>query len=229
MTRTGIILSARDVRREYRQGRSPVRALDGVSADIRQGEFLAILGTSGSGKSTMLNLLGGLDRPSSGEIRFEDKSLASLTHAEMATYRRTKVGMVFQSFNLIPSMSAWENVALALAFSGVARKERRERARALLSKLGLAEREEHRPSELSGGEQQRVSIARALANDPLVLLADEPTGNLDSVRAAEVLGILKQLQSEGKTIVIISHDRELVEAFADRCLHLRDGKVVDPV
>lgn len=221
------ILSAREVRREYRMGRSPVLALDGVSVDVRAGEFLAILGTSGSGKSTLLNLLGGLDRPSSGDVLFEGKSLGTLSPSEMASYRRSKVGMVFQSFNLISSMSAWENVALALAFSGVARKTRRERAVALLAKLGLAERAEHRPTELSGGEQQRVSIARALANDPRVLLADEPTGNLDSVRAEEVLGILKRLQSEGKTVVLISHDRELVGEFAERRIQLKDGKVVD--
>lgn len=221
------ILAAREVTREYCMGRAPVLALAKVSVEVRQGEFLAILGTSGSGKSTLLNLFGGLDRPSEGEILFEGKSLAGLSHKEMAAYRRSKVGMVFQSFNLIPSMSAWENVALALAFGGVPRNNRKTRALELLAGLGLGDRTEHRPAELSGGEQQRVSIARALANDPLVLLADEPTGNLDSTRALEVLGVLKKLQAAGKTIVLISHDRELVGSFSDRAVHLKDGKVVD--
>jgi putative ABC transport system ATP-binding protein len=219
------LLSARNVSKVYRMGAGPVPALSGVSVDIEQGEFVAILGTSGSGKSTLLNLFGGLDRPSSGEIIFDGTCLAGLSHKAMAQYRLRSIGMVFQSFNLIPTMSAAENVSLALAFSGVRRAERRAKAERLLDSVGLAARGQHRPSELSGGEQQRVSIARALANDPQVLLADEPTGNLDSTRAHEVLEILKAQQKRGKTIVLITHDQELATRFADRCVRLRDGKL----
>lgn len=221
------ILSARNVTKEYKMGGGLVHALAGVSLEVESGEFVAILGTSGSGKSTLLNLFGGLDRPSTGEIAFENTSLSSLSSREMARYRQDKVGMIFQSFNLIPTMTAWENVALALAFAGVKRAERRIRAERLLACVGLNARSEHRPAELSGGEQQRVSIARALANNPSVLLADEPTGNLDSARAVEVLEILKDQQKSGKTIVLISHDQELAKNFADRSIRLRDGKVVD--
>ena len=219
------ILSASDVTKIYRMGNAGVPALAGVSVSIEQGEFVAILGTSGSGKSTLLNLFGGLDQPSSGEISFEGQRLAGLSHAQMAQYRLRKVGMVFQSFNLIPTMTAAENVGLALAFAGVRSNERRVRARELLEGVGLGARTGHRPSELSGGEQQRVSIARALANDPQVLLADEPTGNLDSTRAHEVLQLLKTQQARGKTIVLITHDQELASRFADRCVRLKDGKL----
>jgi putative ABC transport system ATP-binding protein len=221
------ILSANEVTKVYRMGGGDVPALAGVSLAIERGEFVAILGTSGSGKSTLLNLFGGLDHPTSGNIAFEDTVLSGLNAKAMAQYRLKKIGMVFQSFNLISTMSAEQNVSLALAFSGMPAAARRDRAKALLASVGLAARGDHRPAELSGGEQQRVSIARALANDPQVLLADEPTGNLDSVRANEVLQILKQLQSQGKTIVLISHDHELASRFADRTVRLKDGKVVE--
>ncbi len=217
------ILRAIQVVREYRMGSGMVQALAGVSVDIARGECVAILGTSGSGKSTLLNCFGGLDRPNSGEILFDGRSLAAFSNRELALHRQRNIGMVFQSFNLISSMSAWENVALALAFAGVGRAERRRRAETLLGDLGLGARTAHRPSELSGGEQQRVCIARALANNPSVLLADEPTGNLDSTRALEVLELLKAQQHTGRTIVLVSHDRELAGRFADRCIHLRDG------
>ncbi len=221
------ILSASEVTKVYRMGGGDVPALAGVSLTIERGEFVAILGTSGSGKSTLLNLFGGLDHPTSGSISFESTVLSGLNAKAMAQYRLKKIGMVFQNFNLISTMSAEQNVSLALAFAGMTSAARRERAKALLASVGLAARADHRPAELSGGEQQRVSIARALANDPQVLLADEPTGNLDSVRANEVLEILKQLQSQGKTIVLISHDHELASRFADRSVRLKDGKVVD--
>jgi len=221
------ILSANEVTKVYRMGGGDVPALAGVSLAIERGEFVAILGTSGSGKSTLLNLFGGLDHPTSGNIAFESTVLSGLNAKAMAQYRLKKIGMVFQSFNLISTMSAEQNVSLALAFAGMTSAARRERAKALLASVGLAARADHRPAELSGGEQQRVSIARALANDPQVLLADEPTGNLDSVRASEVLQILKQLQSQGKTIVLISHDHELASRFADRTVRLKDGKVVE--
>jgi putative ABC transport system ATP-binding protein len=222
------MLAARDVVKEYRMGHSLVRALAGVSLEIAAGEFVAILGTSGSGKSTLLNLFGGLDRPTAGEVRFEGQSLAPLSAPALARHRLRHVGMVFQSFNLIATMSAWENVALALAFAGVKRAERRRRAEALLARVGLAARAAHRPAELSGGEQQRVAMARALANEPRALLADEPTGNLDSTHAAEILGLLKAMQGAGKTVVLVTHDQDLARTYADRCVRLKDGKVVAP-
>ena len=221
------ILSASNVTKVYRMGGGDVPALAGVSLAVERGEFVAILGTSGSGKSTLLNLFGGLDHPTSGSISFESTILSGLNAKAMAQYRLKKIGMVFQSFNLISTMSAEQNVSLALAFAGMPAAARRERAKALLASVGLGARTDHRPAELSGGEQQRVSIARALANDPQVLLADEPTGNLDSLRANEVLELLKQLQSQGKTIVLISHDHELASRFADRSVRLKDGKIVE--
>jgi putative ABC transport system ATP-binding protein len=222
------ILDAREVVKEYRMGSGIVRALAGVSLRIEPGEFVAILGTSGSGKSTLLNLFGGLDRPTTGEVRFEGTSLAPLSAPALARHRLRHVGMVFQSFNLIATMTAWENIALALAFAGVKRAERRRRAEALLAQVGLADRSAHRPAELSGGEQQRVAIARALANEPRALLADEPTGNLDSTHAAEILGLLKAMRGAGKTIVLVTHDQDLARTYADRCVRLKDGKVVVP-
>jgi putative ABC transport system ATP-binding protein len=222
------ILAAKNVSKEYRMGAEVVRALADVSLEVGRGEFVAILGTSGSGKSTLLNLFGGLDRPTAGEIMFDGQSLAPLSSWEMSRYRLRRVGMIFQSFNLIPTMTARQNVALALAFAGLGRSERRQRSLELLERVGLSARAEHRPSELSGGEQQRVAIARALANEPQVLLADEPTGNLDSGRAAELMDLLKQMcRRDGKTIVLVTHDQELARAYADRMLKLKDGQVVD--
>jgi putative ABC transport system ATP-binding protein len=195
---------------------------------VERSDFMAILGTSGSGKSTLLNLFGGLDRPTSGEILFDGQSLAPLSPWEMSRYRLRRVGMIFQSFNLIPTMSARENVSLALAFAGLSKNERRGRSLELLDRVGLSHRADHLPSELSGGEQQRVSIARAIANEPQVLLADEPTGNLDSSRAAEVMGVLDEMRlRDGKTIVLVTHDRELADRFATRVIRLKDGRVVD--
>ena len=221
------ILEARNVTREYRMKAETVRALAEVSVAVERGDFVAILGTSGSGKSTLLNLFGGLDRPTSGEILFEGQSLAPLSAWEMSRYRLRRVGMIFQSFNLIPTMSARENVSLALAFAGLGKGDRRMRSLELLDRVGLSKRADHLPSELSGGEQQRVSIARAIANEPQVLLADEPTGNLDSSRAAEVMGVLDEMRlRDGKTIVLVTHDRELADRFATRVIRLKDGRVV---
>jgi putative ABC transport system ATP-binding protein len=220
------ILEARNVSREYRMGAEVVRALAEVSLAVERGEFLAILGTSGSGKSTLLNLFGGLDRPTSGEILFDNQSLAPLTSWEMSRYRLRRVGMIFQSFNLVPTMTARQNVALALAFAGCGRAERRQRSLELLDRVGLAPRADHRPAELSGGEQQRVAIARALANEPQVLLADEPTGNLDSGRAAELINLLDEMrQRDGRTIIMVTHDQELARVHADRIVKLKDGRV----
>ncbi|HWT00582.1 MAG TPA: ABC transporter ATP-binding protein [Pyrinomonadaceae bacterium] len=220
------LLEARGVTKIYRMGAAEVRALDGVSLAVRAGEFVAIQGTSGSGKSTLLNMLGGLDRPTEGEVFFEDKSLGPFTKKQLAHYRRHAVGMIFQNFNLIPTMSAAENVNLALAFGGMKAGERGVRAEELLERVGLKERSSHRPSELSGGEQQRVAIARALANRPRVLLADEPTGNLDSTRAEELLALLRRMvERDQLTVLMVTHDRELATRFSDRIILMKDGKI----
>jgi len=222
------ILEAREVSKIYPMGMTSVTALDRVSLSVDEGQFLAIQGTSGSGKSTLLNMLGGLDHPTTGEVLFSSKPLGPLSKKEMARYRRYSVGMIFQGFNLITTMSAEENVGLALAFAGLRGTQRRNRAKELLDRVGLADRLSHRPSELSGGEQQRVAIARALANRPKVLLADEPTGNLDSTRAHELLGLLRgMVDNDALTILMVTHDHELATSFADRIVMMRDGRVVN--
>ena len=221
-----MLIETRAVTRVYQMGSNEVKALDDVSIGVAEGEFVAIQGTSGSGKSTLLNLLGGLDSPTSGEILFDSQSLAPLTKKQMARYRRHSVGMIFQNFNLIPTMTAGENVRLALAFGGLRGLPRRQRAETLLERVGLSDRAEHRPGELSGGEQQRVAIARALANRPRVLLADEPTGNLDSTRAHELLALLREMVERDKlTVLLVTHDRELAQSFADRIIVMKDGRV----
>lgn len=220
------LLEARDISKIYQMGSTTVTALDRVSLAVGQGEFVAIQGTSGSGKSTLLNVLGGLDHPTSGEVLFGAKSLAPLSKKEMARYRRYSVGMIFQNFNLIPTMSAEENVGLALAFAGIRGAQRDRRAQELLNRVGLSERLAHRPAELSGGEQQRVAIARALANRPRVLLADEPTGNLDSTRAHELLALLRDMVTQDAlTVLFVTHDHELATTFADRIVLMKDGRV----
>jgi putative ABC transport system ATP-binding protein len=216
-----------DLAKHYTMGQSVVKALDGVSIGIERGEFTGLLGTSGSGKSTLLNLVAGLDHPTSGTLKVFDRDLAKLSRTDLSLHRRGNVGMIFQSFNLIPTMTAVENVALAMMFAGVSRADRDDRARALLEHVGLGGRQAHRPKELSGGEQQRVSIARALANDPQILLADEPTGNLDSRTAQEILGLLATLNSAtGRTVVIVTHDAALASRFVRRTITLFDGQVV---
>jgi len=220
-------METREVSKHYKMGENVVVALDRASMSVGEGEFVALQGTSGSGKSTLLNLMGGLDQPSEGEVVFEGRSLAPLTKKEMARYRRHSVGMIFQNFNLITTMTAAENVELALAFGGLAGRERTTRARELLERVGLAERADHRPTELSGGEQQRVAIARALANRPRVLLADEPTGNLDSTRAAELLALLRAMVERDRlTVLMVTHDHELAARFADRTIRMKDGRIV---
>jgi putative ABC transport system ATP-binding protein len=222
------LIETQEVTRVYQMGTNLVTALDHVNVSLNEGEFVGIQGTSGSGKSTLLNLLGGLDRPTTGEVLFDAKPLGPLTKKEMARYRRHSVGMIFQNFNLITTMTAGENVRLALAFGGVRGTERRQRAAELLERVGLADRTEHRPPEMSGGEQQRVAIARALANRPRVLLADEPTGNLDSTRARELLALLREMvDREGLTVLLVTHDHDLASSFADRIIMMKDGKVVD--
>ncbi|PYS29060.1 MAG: macrolide ABC transporter ATP-binding protein, partial [Acidobacteria bacterium] len=201
------LIETREVTRIYQMGANQVAALERVSMGADEGEFIAIQGTSGSGKSTLLNLLGGLDRPTSGDVLFDSQPLAPLTKKQMARYRRFSVGMIFQNFNLIPTMTAAENVRLALAFGGLRGVARKERARDLLNRVGLSDRMDHRPAELSGGEQQRVAIARALGNRPRVLLADEPTGNLDSTRAHELLALLREMvHRDNLTVLLVTHD-----------------------
>jgi putative ABC transport system ATP-binding protein len=221
------LLEAQEVSKVYQMGSTSVTALDGVSLSVREGEFVAIQGTSGSGKSTLLNMVGGLDHPTTGQVFFNSKPLGPFTKKEMARYRRYSVGMIFQNFNLIPTMTAEENVGLALAFGGLRGIQRQTRAGDLLDRVGLSDRLTHRPSELSGGEQQRVAIARALANNPKVLLADEPTGNLDSTRAHELLALLREMVSnDSLTILMVTHDHELATSFADRIILMKDGRVL---
>jgi len=208
-------------------GGSLIRAVDGISLTIDRGEFVALLGQSGSGKSTLLNLLAGLDRPTSGSVRVRDRDLAQMTPQELAGYRRNDVGMVFQAFHLIPSMTITDNVELPLRFAEVERAERAQRVREALERVGLGHRLQHRPSELSGGEQQRVSLARALVNRPSLLLADEPTGNLDSRTGDDILELIRNVNlSLGMTVVMVTHERALAERFAQRLIFLGDGKLI---
>jgi putative ABC transport system ATP-binding protein len=222
-----VLLETRDLKKHYRMGASTVRALDGVSLEVREGEFLGLLGTSGSGKSTLLNLIAGLDRATEGSLHMFGQDLAAMSSLELSLHRRRNVGVIFQSFNLVPTMSAAENVALAMMFAGVARDERQRQAAHLLGAMGLGDRQQHRPRELSGGEQQRVAIARALANKPHLLLADEPTGNLDSRTTREIMDLLRDLNArEGKTIILVTHDAALAERYAHRLVTLLDGTIV---
>lgn len=210
----------------YASGEIRVVALRDVSLEFKEGLFAAVGGASGSGKSTLLNLLGGLDTPTSGTIEVRGKKISDMGKYELALYRRYGAGMIFQSFNLIPSRTALENVELPLVFSGVSKKERRQRAEEMLDKVGLSKRLKHRPSELSGGEQQRVAIARALVNRPRVLLADEPTGNLDSRTSREIVELLAELnRSQGLTVIMVSHEEALAAEFAGKIIRLHDGQV----
>src|SRR5205823_2502140 len=223
-----MLIETREASRVYQMGTNQVTALDCVSMGADEGEFVAIQGTSGSGKSTLLNLLGGLDRPTTGDVVFDAQALGPFTKKQMARYRRFSVGMIFQNFNLIPTMTARENVSLALAFGGLRGQQRHARSSELLARVGLGDRLWHKPSELSGGEQQRVAIARALANNPKVLLADEPTGNLDSIRAHELLALMREMvDKDSLTILIVTHDHELANSFADRIVQMKDGRIVD--
>lgn len=212
----------------YHMGETDIRAVDGVSLQVRAGEFVALLGSSGSGKSSMLNLIAGLDRPTSGSVLVQDRDLAKLSREELAQYRLHVVGMVFQSFNLIASMSVMENVELPLRFAEVDRSKRDALAREALARVGLQSRMKHRPSELSGGEQQRAALARALINRPPILLADEPTGNLDSRTGTEIMNMVRDFNRQlGMTVVMVTHERALAERYAQRMIFLADGKLID--
>jgi putative ABC transport system ATP-binding protein len=220
-------IHAENVSREYRLGESVVHAVNGLTLTDAAGEFLALLGSSGSGKSTFLSMLAGLDRPSSGSIHVGDRNLAELSPQNLARYRRETVGMVFQSFNLLPRMTLEENVELPLRLSEVDRRERSARVREALDRVRLGPRSKHRPSELSGGEQQRGALARALVNRPSILFADEPTGNLDSLNGEQILLLLREFQTTlGMTVVMVTHERPLAERFADRIAILSDGKLI---
>ncbi len=223
---TAPLIQAQNVSRHYHLGDSTIPAVNDISLEIRQGEFVALLGSSGSGKSTLLNLLAGLDRPTSGAIHVRGRNLATIDPVELARYRRDTVGMVFQSFNLLPRMTLAENVELPLRLAEVDRDERAGRVQSALEHVRLAARSRHRPPELSGGEQQRGAIARALVNRPSILFADEPTGNLDSVNGEQILLLLREIQSSlGMTIIMVTHERPLAEQFATRIVTLGDGKL----
>jgi putative ABC transport system ATP-binding protein len=228
MTDNGsIAIRAEHVSRHYQMGSALIRAVDDVSLEVQSGDFLALLGSSGSGKSTLLNLLAGLDRPTSGNIIAGERNLSELSSLELARYRSRTVGMVFQAFNLLPRMTLEENVELPLRLAEVDRSERPARVREALERVHLEKRLGHRPSELSGGEQQRASLARALVNRPSILLADEPTGNLDSATGLEIMQLLEEIiKSLGTTIVLVTHERPLAEKFATRTVFLADGKMV---
>ena len=221
-----MIIKTKDVTRIYGTGSAAVHALQGVSFEIRKGEFISFVGPSGSGKSTLLNMIGGMDTPTSGSLIVGGKDLTKASRAELVQHRRYTVGMIFQSFNLIPDLSALGNVEFAMIFGGVPAKKRHALASDLLEKVGLKERILHTPGELSGGEAQRVAIARAMSNNPEILLADEPTGNLDSKTSLKIIEILKALNIEKEiTVIMVTHDIPLAEKVSDRIIHLLDGKI----
>ena len=226
-TNAPLLVEAKGLTKTYLVGDVRVAALDGVTLAVPEGRFVAVTGASGSGKSTLLNLLGGLDTPSEGTIEVGGALVSAMDREALARYRRFAAGMIFQSFNLVAARTALENVELPLIFAGVDRKERKHRAAELLDQVGLAQRANHRPPELSGGEQQRVAVARALANGPRLLLADEPTGNLDSRTAREIVGLLAGLNREkALTVIMVSHEESLVREYAHEIVRLRDGRIV---
>jgi putative ABC transport system ATP-binding protein len=219
-------VSLRDVRRDYTVGAERVHALQGVSLDVERGDYVAIVGPSGCGKSTLLNLIGVIDQPSSGTVTIADKRVDAMSDREATAFRLHNIGFVFQRFYLMPILSALENVSLPMAEAKVPAAERKARAAELLAYVGLSSRERHRPSQLSGGEQQRVAIARALANKPALLLADEPTGELDARTGTEIISLFERLNADGTTIVVVTHDEDLANAARHK-IHMRDGRVVD--
>ncbi len=219
-----LLIEIRGVHHDYHLGSEEVHALRGVDLAVRQGEFVAITGPSGSGKSTLMNLIGCLDRPSSGEYRLAGQAVSELDETELARIRNREIGFVFQTFNLLPRATALQNVELPLLYAGVPRRKRRELARAAMARMGLANRGEHRPSELSGGECQRVAIARALVNRPSIVLADEPTGNLDSTTSGEIIDLFEELHHQGQTIILVTHETDIARR-ARRHLRLVDGCV----
>lgn len=220
-----VIIDLDDVAKIYQTGAIEVAALRGVDLQIRRGEYVAVLGPSGSGKSTLMNILGCLDIPTRGSYLLEGEDVATMSEAALAEVRNRHIGFVFQQFNLLGRMSAWRNVELPLVYAGVSRSERRKRALEALARVGLSDRSDHRPSELSGGQQQRVAVARALVTEPSLILADEPSGNLDSESTADVLGLFDELAQSGRTIVLITHEHDVAER-AHRQIRVRDGVIV---
>ena len=218
------IIRLEDIRRIYRVGNQEVRALDGVSLSVYKNEYVAIMGPSGSGKSTLMNILGCLDSPSSGKYVLNGLDVSEMEDGELADVRNREIGFVFQSFNLLPRYNALENVALPMVYAGVPAKERKERAAAALESVALSERMEHRPNELSGGQKQRVALARALINNPSIILADEPTGNLDTHTSIEIMRLFDDIYSRGNTVIVVTHEEDIA-AYAHRIIRLRDGKV----
>ncbi len=219
------MISLSNITKTYRLGNVEIPVLTGVSLSVRSGELIALMGPSGSGKSTLMNIIGCLDRPTSGVYRFEDREISTLSDDELAKVRNIKIGFVFQTFNLLPRFTALKNVEVPLIYSGISAKQRRERAIPMLRQVGLEDRMLHKPTELSGGQQQRVAIARALVNNPPLLLADEPTGNLDSRSGAEILNIIIDLNKKGVTVLIVTHDKD-VAARCTRNIQLRDGQII---
>ncbi len=220
------ILRLTDVGKTYRSGSLTVEALRGVTLTVDEGDFVAIMGPSGSGKSTLMHILGCLDVPTTGAYRLAGEDVSAMRESQLADVRNRRIGFVFQQFNLLATMSAWRNVELPLVYAGLSRPERKARALASLARVGLADRVDHRPGELSGGQQQRVSVARALVTDPQLLLADEPTGNLDSASTEDVLALFDELNDQGRTIVIITHEQDVADR-AHRSVQIRDGRFID--
>jgi putative ABC transport system ATP-binding protein len=225
-TKQRLVISLRDVVKEYRMGDTDVHALQGVSLDIARGDFVAIMGASGSGKSTLMNIVGCLDVPTRGHFWLDGVDVRTLDDDDLARIRNRKIGFVFQSFNLLPRMSAVANVELPLAYAGVRPKERRERAAQALEAVGLGQRMDHQPSEMSGGQQQRAAVARAIVTNPALILADEPTGNLDTESSLDVMSVFADLHAQGRTVVLITHEEDIA-AYTERVVKLRDGRIVE--
>ena len=218
------LIELQNIFKKYQMGTTTINALNGLECNIEKGEYVALMGPSGSGKSTLMNVIGCLDSPTSGIYLLNGQDVSGMTDDELANVRNVEIGFVFQSFNLLPRTSALENVALPLVYAGVAKKERLERAQAVLEKVGLGDRGDHKPNELSGGQRQRVAIARALINNPSIVLADEPTGNLDSKSSAEIMHLFQPIHDEGNTVVMVTHEEDIAQ-YAKRTIRMRDGKL----
>jgi putative ABC transport system ATP-binding protein len=220
------LIDLKDIYKIYQMGSTKINALDGLDCTIDKGEYVALMGPSGSGKSTLMNVIGCLDSPSSGTYLLNGTNVSTMTDDDLATVRNVEIGFVFQSFNLLPRTSALENVALPLVYAGVAKKERLERAQLVLEKVGLGDRGDHKPNELSGGQRQRVAIARALINNPSIVLADEPTGNLDSKSSLEIMALFEEIHAEGNTVVMVTHEEDIAK-YAKRTIRMIDGKMAN--